>query len=120
VDNLNPELAKGWRMSRAEMLAARMVLHHRGSSEGIAWPDGARGLAAKETRAERNVRWVEERCRIPEGKFVGQKLQMADFMVENFRAIYDNDVLTRRAIISRGRKNAKSSSYWVEVVLPPS
>lgn len=34
---------------------------------------------------------------------------MADYMREDFRAIYDNPHGTRRAIISRGRKNAKST-----------
>jgi phage terminase large subunit-like protein len=34
---------------------------------------------------------------------------MADFMKDDFRAIYDNPHGTRRAIISRGRKNAKTT-----------
>jgi hypothetical protein len=66
-----------------------------------------------ETRAARNIKWCEDFLYIPEGKFVGQKLKMADFMQEDFRLIYDNPHGTRRAIISRGRKNAKS----VEAVL---
>ena len=62
-----------------------------------------------ETRAERNIRWCETYLRIPEGKNVGQSLKMADFMKDDFRAIYDNKAgPTRRAIISRGRKNAKT------------
>lgn len=60
------------------------------------------------TRAERNIRWCEAHIRIPEGKFVGQPLKMAEFMKEDFRAIFDNPHGTRRAIISRGRKNAKT------------
>ena len=60
------------------------------------------------TRAERNIQWVETYCRIPEGKFVGQPLKMAEFMKDDFRAIFDNPAGTRRAIISRGRKNAKT------------
>ncbi len=71
-----------------------------GESEGI------------ESRAERNIRWVEEYCRLPEGKAVGHPLVMAEFMRDDFRAIYrePDDPLgpVRRAIISRGRKNAKS------------
>lgn len=39
---------------------------------------------------------------------MGQPLKMADFMKEDFRAIFDNPHGTRRAIISRGRKNAKT------------
>lgn len=61
-----------------------------------------------ETRAERNIRWVEEYCRVPEGKFVGKPLKMAPFMRDDFVAIYDNPHGTRRAILSRGRKNAKT------------
>jgi phage terminase large subunit-like protein len=34
---------------------------------------------------------------------------MAEFMKDDFRAIYDNPDGTRRAIISRGRKNAKTT-----------
>src|SRR3984957_13913884 len=34
---------------------------------------------------------------------------MAEFMQDDFKAIYDNPAGTRRAIISRGRKNAKTS-----------
>lgn len=33
---------------------------------------------------------------------------MAPFMRDDFRAIFDNEVRTRRAIITRGRKNAKT------------
>lgn len=60
------------------------------------------------TRAERNIAWCEHMILIPEGKFVGQPLVMADFMKEDFRAIFDNPAGTRRAIISRARKNAKT------------
>lgn len=60
------------------------------------------------SRAERNIRWCEDLIRIPEGKFVGQPLRMAEFMKEDFRAIFDNPHGTRRAIISRARKNAKT------------
>jgi phage terminase large subunit-like protein len=59
-------------------------------------------------RAERNIDWCERYLFLPEGKFVGRKLKMAEFMKEDFRAIYGNPAGTRRVIISRGRKNAKS------------
>ena len=35
------------------------------------------------TRAERNIAWGERYIRIPEGKFVGQQLVMADFMKDD-------------------------------------
>ena len=62
-----------------------------------------------QTRGERNIAWCEKYLRLPEGKFVGQPLVMAPFMKEDFLAIYDNRVPTRRAILTRGRKNAKTT-----------
>lgn len=69
------------------------------------------------TRAERNIAWCEKYLRIPEGKFVGRPLKMADFMKDDFRAIYDNPHGTRRAIISRGRKNAKTTESAMILLL---
>lgn len=69
----------------------------------------AKKKVAIQTRAERNIEWCETYLRIPEGKFVGKPLKMAEFMKDDFRAIYDNPHGTRRAIISRGRKNAKTT-----------
>ena len=80
----------------------------------LAWRGGrlkvARRKQAKEwsSRAARNIAWCEEHLHLPEGKLVGQPLVLPDFMKDDFRAIYDNEHLTRRAIISRGRKNAKT------------
>jgi phage terminase large subunit-like protein len=61
------------------------------------------------TRGELNIAWCEDHLHLPEGRFVGQPLKMAEFMKADFRAIYDNPDGTRRAIISRGRKNAKTT-----------
>ena len=60
------------------------------------------------SRAQRNIRWCETYCRIPEGRGVGTALEMTGYMIDDFIAIYDNRHGTRRAIISRARKNAKS------------
>lgn len=78
---------------------------------------GARRTDRKVSRAERNIAWVEEFCRIPEGRFVGRPLKMAPFMKDDFRAIYDNPDGTRRAIISRGRKNAKTTESALILLL---
>lgn len=59
------------------------------------------------TRGERNIAWIEHHCRIPEGKFVGQPVKLAVFQKDLIRKIYDTP--TRRAIISFGRKNAKTT-----------
>lgn len=72
---------------------------------------------APQTRAERNIQWCQDYLRIPEGKFVGKPLVMAEFMRADFRAIYDNPAGTRRAIISRGRKNAKTTESAMILLL---
>ena len=71
----------------------------------------------KETRGERNIRWCEENLFLPEGQFVGEPMRLAEFMKEDFRAIYDNPAGTRRAIFSRGRKNAKTTECAMIVLL---
>lgn len=63
---------------------------------------------SREPDAAEIIKWCEAIIRIPEGKFVGQPLNMAPYMKEDFRLIFDNPHGTRRAIISRGRKNAKT------------
>jgi phage terminase large subunit-like protein len=59
------------------------------------------------SRGLRNVRWIERHCRIPEGKFVGQPVRLLPFQKQLIRDIYDTP--TRRAIVSFGRKNAKTT-----------
>lgn len=54
---------------------------------------------------------------MPEGKDVGKPLKMARFMRDDFTAIYDNPNGTRRAIISRGRKNAKTTESAMILLL---
>jgi phage terminase large subunit-like protein len=69
------------------------------------------------TRAERNIRWIEAHIHLPAGKHVGLPIRLAEFMKADLRAIYDNPDTTRRAIISRGRKNAKTTSCAILVLL---
>jgi phage terminase large subunit-like protein len=71
------------------------------------------------TDGERNIKWIEDFCRIPEGEFVGQKFKLAPFMRDDLLAIYDNKGRgrARRAIISRGRKNAKTTECAFIVLL---
>ena len=68
-------------------------------------------------RARRNIDWCEKYLFLPEGKYVGQPLKMAPFMKADFRAIYGNKHGTRRALICRGRKNAKSVECAAIVLL---
>jgi phage terminase large subunit-like protein len=76
-----------------------------------------RGRPRKRTRAERNIAWCEDYLFLPEGKHVGKPLKMAEFMKEDFRLIYDNPHGTRRAIVTRGRKNAKTTECAAIVLL---
>jgi phage terminase large subunit-like protein len=55
------------------------------------------------------IRFIEEYCFVPEGRFVGQPLVLAEWQRAEMRKIYDNPAGTRRAIISMGRKNAKTT-----------
>lgn len=61
------------------------------------------------TRAERNIRWIEAHCRIPEGRDVGKSVHLRDWQKHELRRIYDNPHGTRRAILSFGRKNGKTA-----------
>lgn len=74
-------------------------------------------MKKKLSRAERNIAWCEKHLFIPEGKFVGRPLKMAPFMKDDFRAIYDNPAGTRRGIITRGRKNAKTTESAMILLL---
>ena len=53
-------------------------------------------------RAEDNIEWCERYLFLPEGKHVGQRLQMAEFMKDDFRAIRRNQtaILTKLDNIS--------------------
>jgi phage terminase large subunit-like protein len=55
------------------------------------------------------IEFIETVCFVPEGKFVGQPLKLQEWQKDILRAIYDNPAGTRRAIISMGRKNAKTT-----------
>lgn len=69
------------------------------------------------SRSARNIAWIEKYLRVPEGIYVGKPLKVAPFMREDFEAIYDNPHGTSRAIISRGRKNAKTTESAMIVLL---
>jgi phage terminase large subunit-like protein len=66
-----------------------------------------RGNGRGQTRGERNIQWIEDFLFIPEGRFVGQRVKLGDYQKENIRGIYDSP--TRKALISYGRKNAKTT-----------
>lgn len=74
-------------------------------------------MARKLSRSARNIAWIEDYCRVPEGRDVGKPLKVAKFMRDDFKAIYDNPNGTRRAIVSRGRKNAKTTESAMILLL---
>ncbi len=64
---------------------------------------------SKNWRSARNIKWIEEHCRIPEGRDVGKRLRLRVWQKREIRKIYDNPVGTRTAILSFARKNAKTT-----------
>src|SRR5262245_10744263 len=61
------------------------------------------------TRGEKNIWWIQEYCRVPEGKDVGKPVRLREWQRAELKKIYDNPAGTRRAILSFGRKNGKTS-----------
>jgi len=66
-------------------------------------------MAAKRrlTRGERNAQWIEDYCRIPEGRLVGQRVKLTKHQRKWLKRIYDTP--TRTFILSMARKNAKTA-----------
>jgi len=63
--------------------------------------------AKRITRSEENARWIEQYCRIPEGKFVGKPVRLTAKQRRWLSRIYDTP--TRLFILSMGRKGAKTT-----------
>ncbi len=61
------------------------------------------------SRAQRNIRWIEDHCIVPDGKGVGRSLKLRDWQRAELVKIYDNPHGTRQAIISFPRKNGKTA-----------
>jgi len=64
---------------------------------------------ATQTRADRNIQWIEEWCCIPEGRHIGRPAILREWQRDIIRLIYDNPHGTRQAIISFPRKNGKTA-----------
>src|SRR4051812_24110639 len=62
------------------------------------------------TRGERNCRFIESFCVVPEGDNVGKPVRLAEFQERFFLAVYDNPHVTDTAILSIARKNAKTGT----------
>lgn len=61
------------------------------------------------TRAGKAIRWIEKHLVIPDGKYVGQPFKLQPWQCHEIVRIYDNPHGTRRAILSFGRKNGKTT-----------
>lgn len=61
------------------------------------------------TRGERVVAFIHAFCKVPEGKLVGQPVQLEPFQTKFILDVYDNPVATEMAILSMAKKNAKTS-----------
>jgi phage terminase large subunit-like protein len=72
-------------------------------------PPRAVQVPRKPATAADIILWIERKCLVPEGPRVGQQLILDKFQKEIIVDIYDNPHGTRRAIISMGRKNAKTT-----------
>lgn len=73
-----------------------------------------RKLSRREmTRAEEAMGFAERHLIVPEGKLVGQPIRLAHFQEQFFYALFDNDVHTRRAILSIARKNSKTATIAI-------
>ncbi|SAK50697.1 phage terminase [Caballeronia pedi] len=59
------------------------------------------------TRSQRNIQWIEEHCRIPEGRLVCQPVKLSKEQRRWLKRIYDTP--TRTFILSMARKNAKTA-----------
>jgi phage terminase large subunit-like protein len=67
------------------------------------------------TRGERNAAWIEEHCRVPEGRFVGRPVKLTKKQRHWLKRIYDTP--TRTFILSLARKNAKTAFCGFIVLL---
>lgn len=61
------------------------------------------------SRAQRNIDWIERRCRVPEGMHAGKPLKLRQWQRDVLIRIYDNPDGTRTAIVSFARKNGKTA-----------
>lgn len=58
---------------------------------------------------DRIIWWIEKTTHVPEGKLIGRPFLLGEWQKREIRRIYNNPAGTRRAILSFGRKNGKTS-----------
>ena len=88
----------------------KRVLNPRvGNAPEPGWERKERYHRKPKSRAGEVIRWIESACFVPEGANVGQQLKLLDWQKSWIHEIYDNPHTTRRAILSLGRKNGKTT-----------
>ena len=65
--------------------------------------------AQVETDSAKIIRFISLYCLTPEGSKVGQPIKLAPFQIKFIEEVFDNPHITRRAILSLGRKNGKTA-----------
>lgn len=63
---------------------------------------------AEMTTGQKVCAFIEEYCRVPEGKLVGKRMKLDPFQRDFILAVYDNPHGTNRAYLSIARKNGKT------------
>jgi hypothetical protein len=74
--------------------------------------------ARSKTRAERNIAWIEEYCRVPEGRMVGQPVKLRPWQRDIIRGIY-GDAPVQKDGSAKGEWEARLSSPEPEVAAIP-
>ncbi len=74
-------------------------------------------MGRRVNRARRNIRWIEQYCRVPDGEDVGKPVRLRAWQRRELEKIYNNPHGTRRALLSFGRKNAKTTLSAMIVLL---
>lgn len=69
------------------------------------------------TRAERNMSFIEAYCLVPEGPLIGKPVVLAPFQEDFFYSVYDNKHTTKTAILSMARKNSKTATIAMIVLV---
>src|SRR4051812_12320187 len=69
----------------------------------------AKTPSGRDFTADEVINWIQKNCRVPDGAGVGGPVTLREWQRHEIRRIYDNPAGTRRALISFGRKNAKTT-----------
>jgi phage terminase large subunit-like protein len=87
----------------------RALMPRVGNAPEPGWQRKERYHRKPKSRAGEVIRWIEGACFVPEGANVGQPLRLLQWQRDWITEIYDNPHTTRRAILSLGRKNGKTT-----------